>query len=174
LTSETQIRQATPQDAVIVADILKEGARWLEQAGMPLWRDENLEFARVAADVNAGLFFVAELSGESAGIVKFQLEDLAYWPDMRQHDAAYVHRLAIRRRFAGTGLSIAILRWAVPRTHTLGRQSLRLDCPASRPRLRAFYEDFGFRHHSDEQLGDYMASRYEYDVTKLTSKEIAQ
>ena len=134
---------------------------------MPLYREENLEFARIAADVNAGLFFLAEYSGESAGVVRFQLEDSVYWPDMSQRDAAYVHRLAIRRRFAGTGLSTAILRWAAARTHTLGRQCLRLDCPASRPRLRAIYEHFGFRHHSDKQFGDYVASRYEYDVTKL-------
>jgi hypothetical protein len=39
---------------------------------------------------------------------------------------------------------------------------LRLDCEASRPRLRAVYEGFGFRHHSDRQVGPYFVSRYEY------------
>ena len=167
MAGEAQIRQAAPQDAEVVADILKEAARWLEELEMPLWGEENLEYAVIAADVQAGLFFLAESAGDSAGTVKFQLDDPDCWPDARSDEAAYVHRLAIRRRYAGTGLSSALLRWAVARTQTLGRPYLRLDCPASRPRLRSIYERFGFRHHSDKQLGPYLASRYEYDVTKL-------
>jgi GNAT superfamily N-acetyltransferase len=167
LTSETQIRQATPQDAEVVADILKEAARWLEQAGMPLWREDELEPARINADVSVGLFFLAEYSGDPAGTVKYQLEDSVVWPDARPQDAAYIHRLAVRRRYAGTGLSAALLRWAVERTRTLDREYLRLDCESSRPRLRAIYERFGFRYHSDRQVGPYLVSRYEYDVTKL-------
>jgi GNAT superfamily N-acetyltransferase len=167
LTSETQIRQATPQDAEVVADILKEAARWLEQAGMPLWREDELEPARINADVSVGLFFLAEYSGDPAGTVKYQLEDSVVWPDARPQDAAYIHRLAVRRRYAGTGLSAALLRWAVERTRTLDREYLRLDCESSRPRLRAIYERFGFRYHSDRQVGPYLVYRYEYDVTKL-------
>ena len=165
MASEAKIRQATPEDAAVVTDILNEAARWLEQAGMPLWGEENLEYARIAADVNSGLFFLAEYSGNLAGTVKFQLDDAEYWPDACQQDAAYIHRLAIRRLYAGTGLSTALLRWTVARTHSLGRRYLRLDCPASRPRLRAIYERFGFRYHSDRSFGSYVAARYEYDVT---------
>ena len=166
MASEEQVRQATPQDAEVVADILKEAARWLEQTGMPLWREGELEPACIIADVSAGLFFLAEYSGDSAGTVKFQLDDPVFWPDAGLHEAAYIHRLAVRRRYAGTGLSTSLLRWAVRRTQTLGRRYLRLDCVASRPRLRAIYERFGFRHHSDRQVGSYHVSRYEYDVTK--------
>ena len=169
MPSEAQIRQATPQDAAVVSDILKEAARWLEQAGMPLWREDELEPARIMTEVSAGFFFLAESSGDSAGTVKFQLDDSVCWPDERQQDAAYVHRLAVRRRYAGTGLSTVLLRWAVERTHALGRRYLRLDCDASRPRLRAIYERFGFRYHSDRQVGPYLVSRYEFDVTKLVT-----
>ena len=35
--------------------------------------------------------------------------------------------------------------------------------------LRAVYEHFGFKHHSDRQVGPYFVSRYEYDVTKLST-----
>jgi GNAT superfamily N-acetyltransferase len=166
MTSETVIRQATPQDAEVVSGILSEAARWLEQAGMPLWREQELEPARIAPDINVGLFFLAENFGEPAGTVKFQLDDPIFWPEARPYEAAYIHRLAVRRRHAGTGLSTAILRWAVERTHALGRPYLRLDCAASRPRLRAIYELFGFRYHSDREVGPYLVSRYEYDVAK--------
>jgi GNAT superfamily N-acetyltransferase len=158
------IRCATNQDTVLVSDILKEAARWLEQSGMPLWQEQDLEPDRISPHVTAGLFFIAELSGDAAGVVRFQLEDTVFWPDVPQGEAAYIHRLAIRRRYAGTGISAEILRWAVERTRSLGRRYLRLDCVASRPRLRAVYESFGFKHRDDRHVGPYFVSRYEFDV----------
>jgi GNAT superfamily N-acetyltransferase len=159
-----KIRRATPQDTAEVSAILKEAARWLEESGMPLWREGELGPANIVADVAEGLFFVAERLGNVAGVVRFQLEDAIFWPDVPQGEAAYIHRLAVRRRYAGTGVSTALLRWAVERTQGLGRRYLRLDCVASRPRLRAVYESFGFQHRDDRQVGPYFVSRYEYDV----------
>lgn len=153
------------QDADIVAAVLREAARWLEQSGMAMWRDDELLPSRVGADVAAGLFFLAECDGEAAGVVKFQLEDPLFWPDVLPEQSAFIHRLAVRRRFAGGGVSSALLQWSVSRARSLGRRYLRLDCEASRPRLRAVYERFGFAHHSDRQVGPYFVSRYEYDVT---------
>jgi orotate phosphoribosyltransferase len=57
-----------------------------------------------------------------------------------------------------------MLRWAVERARTLGRRYLRLDCEASRARLRKVYEQFGFRHHSGRHVGPYFVSRYEYEI----------
>jgi GNAT superfamily N-acetyltransferase len=154
------IRQATPRDDEHVLGILQEAAQWLEQSGMGMWRADELSPARITTDVEAGLFFLAESDGAVVGVVKFQLEDLLFWPDVPQGQSAFVHRLAVSRRFAGGGISSALLDWAVERTRALGRQYLRLDCEASRPRLRAVYEKFGFRHHSDRQVGPYFVARY--------------
>lgn len=154
-----------PRDAAVVAEILGEAARWLEQSGMPMWKEREAEPEVVAADVGAGLFFIIESSGDAAGTVKFELDDPLFWPDASRMDAAYVHRLAVRRSHAGRGLSSALLSWAAERTRWLGLPYLRLDCEASRGRLRAMYESFGFLHHSDRQVGPYFVSRYEYDVT---------
>jgi GNAT superfamily N-acetyltransferase len=157
-----EIRPATPKDAEDVIDILCEAAQWLEQSGMVMWRGDELSPSRLTAEVEAGLFCVAEMDGVVAGVIKFQLEDTLFWPDVPQGGSAFVHRLAVRRRFAGQGISTALLEWAVARARQLGKDYLRLDCEASRPRLRAVYEKFGFRHHSDRQVGPYFVSRYEY------------
>ena len=159
------IRQATQQDTANVAEILCEAARWLEQSGRVMWRSDELVASRIKADVDAGLFFIAECDGEVVGVVKFQLEDELFWPDLPQGRSAFVHRLAVRRAFAGGTISSALLSWAVDRARLLDRDYLRLDCEASRPKLRAFYERFGFVHHSDRQVGPYFVSRYEYRVT---------
>jgi len=161
------IRQAMPKDVKIVSDILGEAARWLDQNGMSLWKAGELSPSSIGDDVNDSLFFLAEYNGEAAGTVKFQLEDLVFWPDVLQAESAFIHRLAVKRDFAGGHVSSALLQWAVERTRSLGRRYLRLDCVASRPRLRAIYERFGFRHHSDKQVGPYFVSRYEYEVVKI-------
>jgi len=156
------IRQAKPDDAQAVSSILTEAARWLEDSGMAMWRDGELTASSVDVDVGVGLFHLAEADLEAAGTIKFQLEDNLFWPDIRQEESAFIHRLAVRRKFAGGGISTAMLQWAVERARSLERRYLRLDCEASRPRLRAVYEGFGFRHHSDRQVGPYFVSRYEY------------
>lgn len=158
------IRLATPDDTEMVSFILQEAARWLEQTGKPMWRDSELLPSRIAEDVHAGLFFIAVLNTEPAGVIKFQLEDPLFWPDLPQTDSAFVHRLAVRRRFAGDGVSTALLTWAAESARALNKRYLRLDCEATRPKLRAVYERFGFRHHSDRQVGPYFVSRYEYDL----------
>jgi GNAT superfamily N-acetyltransferase len=159
------IRQATLEDSDTISSILIEAAQWLEQRGIAMWRMQELKPERIAESVAEGLFFVAEQDGETAGTIKFQLTDPAFWPDVQEGDAVYIHRLAVRRRFAGGSTAAALLDWATERCARLGRRFVRLDCEASRPRLRAVYERFGFRHHSDRQVGQYFVARYELDVT---------
>ncbi|HSE90482.1 MAG TPA: GNAT family N-acetyltransferase [Candidatus Binatia bacterium] len=162
------IRQATPKDIDPVADILSEAARWLEESGMPMWCDDELLPSHIAVEVQSGLFFLAEYNGEPAGTIRFQLEDKLFWPDVPQDDSAFIHRLAVRRRFAGGEVSSALLLWAIARTHELGRRYLRLDCEASRTRLRAVYKRIGFQFHSNRQVGPYFVARYEYNVTEIS------
>jgi ribosomal protein S18 acetylase RimI-like enzyme len=162
------IRQATPQDLDAVTEILRDAARWLEESGMAMWREGELLPIRISEDVRSGLFFLAECDGEPAGTIKYQLEDKLFWPDVPQDDSAFVHRLAIKRCFAGGEVSSALLLWAIARTHALGRRYLRLDCEASRARLRALYERIGFQSHSNRQVGPYFVARYEYDVRRIS------
>jgi GNAT superfamily N-acetyltransferase len=165
---QLSIHQATPQDIDVVSDILREAAAWLEQSGMAMWRQDELQPNNIAAEVHCGVFFLAKRDGEPAGTIKYQLEDNLFWPDVAQNDSAFIHRLAVRRRFAGGEISSALLLWAIARTHTLGRRYLRLDCEASRARLRALYERIGFRFHSNKQVGPYFVARYEFDVTEIS------
>ena len=161
---EIEVRQADLCDIEAVAAILNEAATWLESRGDGMWRVDELTPARISHEVTDGLFYLAH-AGQPIGTIKFQLSDLEFWPDVPEGDSAFVHRLAVRRSFAGRGVSAALLTWAGTRTAKLGRRFLRLDCEASRPRLRDVYERFGFRHHSDRQVGPYFVARYELDVS---------
>jgi GNAT superfamily N-acetyltransferase len=159
-----ELNQASLSDLVTVSTILKEAADWLRTTGRAMWRDDELDSDRVHKDVEAGSFYLAYYDGEPAGTIKFQLEDARFWPDLPGNEAAYVHRIAVKRQFAGKGVSSKMLEWAANHAASLGRSYLRLDCEADRQALRAIYERFGFRFHSYRDVGPYHLSRYEYVI----------
>lgn len=161
---DVSVRQAEAADIPSVRAILFEVLHWLHEKGEPLWEEGDFPVEEVARDVEEGLYFLAESDGRVVGVVKFQLSDELFWPDVREGESAFLHRLAVRRDHAGEGVSTAILRWAVRRTARLDRRYLRLDC-APRPKLQALYEGFGFRWHSNRQVGSFEVARYEYPIS---------
>jgi GNAT superfamily N-acetyltransferase len=152
-------------DAIVVRRILEEASRFADARipGVVMWDQNELAPEQIGAEVGAGMFFIAEAGGVPAGVVRFQLEDALFWPDLVDPAAsAFIHRLAVDRAFAGQGVSVALLEWAIAHARSLGKQWLRLDCDDNRPRLKAFYERCGFRVHSHRQVGPYYVARYEY------------
>lgn len=158
------VRQATLNDLSTVSGVLSEAALWLKQQSMALWEEKEVSPSNIYQDVELGLFHIAFYEDMAVGVVKFQTEDLVFWSDISQEYSAFIHRLAVRQGFASGCVSTALMQWAVERSQDLGKHFLRLDCAADRPRLRAVYENFGFQHHSDRQVGAYFVARYEYKV----------
>ena len=163
-----RVRPAGSDEADLIASILQEAAEWLRRRGAPLWLDSELLPEDIARHASEGRYFIAEVDGEPAGTMRFEYTDPEFWPDVAQGESAFVHRLAVRRRFAGRGVSAALLASAAERARASGCRYLRLDCDAARPKLKVLYEGFGFRYHSDRQVGPFHVSRYEI---RLTSDE---
>ncbi len=158
---DVQVRQAMRDDLTTVSAILTEAAEWLERRGIPLWRGTELSPERLRSEVLAGAYFLACAGGDPVGTIRYQDQDPEFWPEMTGPDAAYVHRIAVKRDVAGRGVSTALLDWAVERARAEGRRYVRLDTESNRPRLRALYERYGFRYHSERQVGPYHVARYQ-------------
>jgi GNAT superfamily N-acetyltransferase len=162
----TAIRRAEPVDAAAIEVMLVEAAQWVDALGEVMWETGELATERIASEVAAGQFYLALVGGDPAGAIRFQLQDALFWPDLAgDQTSAFVHRLVVRRRYKGQGISKALLRWAVDHARALGKSHLRLDCDKSRPKLRALYEGFGFQFHSFRQVGPYYVARYEYPLS---------
>lgn len=155
------IQEACPSDAPMIASVLEEAAQWLAGDGRAFWTAAEIANERVLRDASAGLFHVAREGEQLAGVMKFELEDAHFWPEVPPGTSAFVHKLAVRRAWAKKGVSTELLSYARTRAQELGRAHLRLDCVADRQGLRRLYEGFGFALHSVVQIGSTSFARYE-------------
>jgi GNAT superfamily N-acetyltransferase len=166
-----QIEQAKPTEAATVAAVLNEAAQWIAAEGRPLWSAADIAPERIQHDTDAGSYFIArktgEMDGEVAGVVRLDLEDAHFWPEIESGTSLYVHKLAVRRAWAGHGVPALLLDFARERARSLGRPFLRLDCVADRAPLRALYERNGFVLHSVIHKGERAFARFELPVARL-------
>jgi len=158
------IEQALPTEAATVAAVLNEAAQWLATGGRPLWSAADTAIERIQRDTDAGRYFIARENDDVAGVVRIDMEDPFFWPEIEPGSSAFVHKLGIRRSWSGKGVSTTLLNFARERTRSLGRPYLRLDCVADRQALRALYEGFGFVLHSVIQKGNGSFARYELRI----------
>jgi GNAT superfamily N-acetyltransferase len=157
------ISKANETDANTVSSILTEAAEWLDSIGQSLWETNELKPDCIVDDIREGLYYLCWSDRGEIGTFKFQLEDKTIWPDVSQDESAFIHRIAIKRAFAGKGVSAAIINWAKTHAKDIGKKFLRIDCEL-RPKLCRIYEKQGFVKHSEKTVGPWHVARYEYDL----------
>ena len=158
------IRQAQAQEAGLVADILSAAAAHVRSKGEMIWDPPEISEAAVEGHVRAGMYHIAFDDQGPVGVFRFQLEDPFFWPDIPQGSSAYVHKLAVYPGKQGAEIAQALLAHACVLARQQGRAYLRLDCMSGKPRLRAVYERFGFRLHSQKELDGLLFDRFELAV----------
>ena len=164
------IRQAQLTEARVVAEVLSVAAASLVEKGYALWGMGEVNEAAVADHVRAGMYYIAFDDEGPIGVFRFQLEDRLFWPEVPDGSSAFIHKIAVYPHKQGRDIAQALLSHACELAHQHDRRFLRLDCINGRPKLRAIYERFGFRHHSMKDLGDQWFDRFELEVgiTKKT------
>ena len=158
------LRQVRLDELDLVSDVLTSAASNLTAKGNALWDSVEVSEAGVEMHVRAGMYYAAFDNEGPFGVFRFQLADEVFWPEVTTGTSTFVHKLAVYPHRQGNDLAQVLLRHACELTRQHGRRFLRLDCMGGRPGLRAVYERFGFRHHSDKVLGQQVFHRYEFDV----------
>lgn len=158
------VRVAQASDAPVVAALLSAAAAKLVERGEALWSAAEVGEAAVTPHIERGLYHLGFDAESAVGVFRLQFQDPDFWPEIADGTSAYLHKLAVLPEKQGHGVAHELLRHAVALTRENRRRFLRLDCAAGRPKLRAVYESFGFRHHSQKQVGSGMFDRFEFDV----------
>lgn len=118
-------------------------AHWMQTHGIAQWKPgekDEAHFRRRRAD---GEVWLAESAGHLVGAYELWSQDEPAW-GVRPPEAGYVHRLMVDRDRAPAGTGRALLTHAEQRIAASGRTWSRLDCVASNPRLRTYYESAGY------------------------------
>ncbi len=152
--SGLRLRAAAVEELPIVQEILADASRWEAARGLPHPWPVPFPAERLLPALGRGEVHIADLAGAAnVATVTLQWTDEPHWGE-RPADAGYVHRLAVRRSFAGREIGTALLDWATAVARDHGRRYVRLDTLLAAPRLHAYYERHGFRLVGEVRVND--------------------
>jgi GNAT superfamily N-acetyltransferase len=154
-----KVRLATIEDVPAVAEMLDEATAFVRTKGRDQWPvpfpPEELR-ERIGRDE----LYVVEVDGELAATFTLLLDDPKYWGE-RPPDAVYLHKLAVRRAYAGRRLGVRIVEWIGEEAKRRGRGFIRLDCQRDLHGIREYYERLGFELRGELERGDFAWALYE-------------
>jgi GNAT superfamily N-acetyltransferase len=143
---DLRVRRAEDAELPVVASILLEASRWLgATTHHSMWEAHELTVQALLRDYERDDVHLAGVGGEAVATVFLLSRDDVFWPDSPPGEALFVHKLAVRRAWAGRGVPARLVGWADAVARARGARFLRLDCDGERPRLLEVYERLGFR-----------------------------
>ncbi len=157
---EIKIVKAEAEELDTVLEILKEAANWLLSKGIDQWQPDSFSRSSTAEKIRLGEIYLAKKNQQSIATITLQWSDRFFWVD-DDTDAGYIHKLAIKPAYTGTGLGRRLLEWAELATKAAGKNYLRLDCMYENPKIRQYYEDVGFEYRGEVRGVGWRAALYE-------------
>lgn len=130
------VRVACSGDIDEVVRLMHDAAAWMSAKGTPAWDVARIDRTFAETFVLRSELLVASCSDGIVGCCTLSAEDPEFWPDALKGEAAYLHKLAVRRTHAGRGVSSALIEACRHAARTQGCAKLRLDC---HPNLRGLY-----------------------------------
>ncbi len=126
--------------------IMREVAAWGREMGYRVWPDEWLTADElITPDAQPENFCVGTLNGELACAFILQWTDSDYWPYAPENEAAYLHKLCVRRKYAGMGMTKIIVDAIKVECCKRGIRYIRLDTGLDEKTVRKIYLNAGFK-----------------------------
>lgn len=149
-------------DTQIIEDILVQAARWMSESGQHQWNEDAVLWKTVSTYHKQSDFYIAYADNTPAACMALVERDPAFWPDAKQGEALYIHKLAVVRQFAGKGFAQKMVASAKQQALQKGIAYLRLDCHQDRPKVHQLYQREGFVFvRNQTYFGTYHASLFE-------------
>lgn len=152
---------ARAEDLAVIETMRDEAARWLRSKGSDQWQEPwptaEDQAARIAASIAAGETWMVRHGDTIAATIALDddVHPQLWTPDERQEPATYIHRMVVRRAYAGQGLGAELLDWAADRAARAGDGWLRADVWTSNEDLQHYYVARGFKHVRTVELHGY-------------------
>lgn len=142
---EKMIRQANNTDITNIEEILLNAVIWMHRNGLDnLWNESNIKWSQLSKNYNIGDFYISCDNNISTACMALTDYDSIYWPDIPKGASLYIHKLAVRREYAGRGISEELINFSKALAAKYHIDEIRLDCNQKREKLRELYEKNGF------------------------------
>lgn len=126
-----------------------DASAWLRTRGTDQWA-KPFPADHILGSIRRGEVFMIRQEPRADAVATITLDrdaDARLWtPEEIAEPSLYVHKLAVDRTCAGTGLGGALLDWAGEQAVRQGVKWLRLDAWTTNQRLQAYYLEHGFVH----------------------------
>src|SRR5690554_6358512 len=80
---------------------MREAARWLIDIDKPLWKIEDICREKIKNPPEE--FIVLKIKGVSAAAMTLSFYDPFFWPNINKGNSGFIHKLSIKRAYAGKG-----------------------------------------------------------------------
>lgn len=124
--------------------IVQEVGQWLIDSGQVMWGPGTLTADNLIDDYTRGNCFVLYADDTPAATFILQWQDPLYYPDVQANTVGLIHKVAIRRQFAGQNLFQPMLDFCKAECLKRSIREIQLETDATRPALLRFYERNGF------------------------------
>lgn len=146
------LRPTTPADLGAIVDIHRETMQWGFEHGFRTYGPYPDLRETTAARMARDAAYLATLDGAPVATVTLSARAHPLWADL-PGNTLYLYALAVRRDYAGHEIGRALLDWSARKALAGGHTTLRLECDASNPRLRAYYVSAGFVERGEVDAG---------------------
>lgn len=147
------IKQADENDILTIEEILLDAVNWMKKNQLcNQWNENSIKWNSLSKDYKISDFYIKYRNEVPAACVALTDLDLKYWPEIPQGRSLYLHKLTVRREFAGKGISNELINFAKNLSLERGINSLRLDCNLQRDKLMKLYEKEGFKYVGKKNL----------------------
>lgn len=148
-------------------NIMREVASWGRSKGLRVWLDEWLtKDLLVTEEADENAFCVGYSDGIPSCTMILQWEDKKWWPRSKKYEAAYIHKLCVRRDFAGQGLPQLCLDYAIEACKKHQAKFIRLDTGWDEETMKELYLSLGFKIVEKVTLDNQRCmALYEYRIT---------
>lgn len=131
-------------DVETAIDIMKEVTKWGRSVGLNVWKDEYLTREKLMAGINEDNFCIGQVYDDDACCMILQWKDTLFWPKAEENEAGYIHKLCVRRKYSGKGLSGEMVKFAIEECRKRNMGYLRLDTGWNKKKLWNLYKSLGF------------------------------
>lgn len=149
------IRKTAPGELGAVMEIFAEARESIAALGIDQWQDGYPARKDIEADIAAGESWVVEQDGEIAGTFALifggeptydRIENGKWLTGSLAKDQKYaaIHRIAIKKSRRGSGISSAVVRFALEQAAARRRESVRVDTHYGNVVMRRMLEKHGF------------------------------